>query len=155
MDVVTGTDGASATALTTIWCVPALVAVTPPVSVVVTATLMLKSVSECSGGVTRKLLSVARISAALAAGDGGDAGDRVDGCSAADGPGERCAGRDARQRHSADAFGAVGIDQRVEDVRAERDGGVFVAGGARAGHDRGRIGDGVDDDVVAGTWWSL
>ncbi len=31
------------------------------------------------------------------------------------------------KRHSADAFGAVGIDQRVEDVRAERDGVVFVA----------------------------
>ncbi len=56
--------GASATASTITACVPVRVAVTPPVSVVVTATFSVKFASLSAAGVTVKLSSVARMSAA-------------------------------------------------------------------------------------------
>ena len=58
------TVGASATAATRTRCVPAVVAVTPPVSVTVTATASVTFWSRLVPGVSAKLSRVARISAA-------------------------------------------------------------------------------------------
>ncbi len=59
--------GASAAASTMTLCDPVRVAVTPPVSVLVTVTVSARLASELAGACTAKLSRVARISAAVPA----------------------------------------------------------------------------------------